>query len=514
MVLGKYRKKRSFEQTGEPPGKKKMTADTGTSEKIFVIQKHAATVLHYDLRLEWQGVLKSWAITKEPSNKPGRLLAIMVEDHPYDYKDFEGVIPKGNYGAGAVLVWDEGGYELAEKDFHGQFENLDKITFYLNGKKLKGEFALIRLIKAKEKNAWLFIKANDEYAGQPIEHKEKSVKSGKTLKEIKNTSDPIIKKIIKSPEEPMPELVKPMLSKLLDQPFDNKDWIFEIKFDGYRIISYLAGKEIKLLSRKGLLYNANFFAIVNDLEKIKYQAIFDGEIVALDKEGRSDFALLQDYIKNRRGQIFYQVFDIIYLEGHNLSQLPLAKRKEILKKIIPSNLLIKYTDDIEGRGIAFLNQAKKIGLEGIMAKNKKSPYQAGTRSPAWLKIKIGKYQEAVVCGFTAPRESRRFFGALILGVYENNQLIYIGHTGTGFSDSSIKESFVKMQPFITNRSPFKVEPKTNENATWLKPELVCEVRYASWTADGFLRQPVFLRWRDDKIPKSAIRELPIKLSKI
>lgn len=583
MSLVKYKQKRTFSKTPEPTGKKSTGGKSDNKELHFVIQKHDASHLHYDFRLEMKGVLKSWAVPKGPSMDPSiKRLAMMVEDHPYDYKNFEGIIPEGNYGAGTVIVWDKGTYipqiegmnkKGWEKELLQSIEK-GKLHFILEGEKLKGEFALVKT-HGRGENAWLLMKIKDKYAATAdVTKKEKSVLSGRTLKQVEKDPEKVWKsnreekttiedskkvsktnskakatkakatgtqttetktsnsktRSPKSPEDafthpdhdfstllakgkksPMPKEIKPMLATLTEKPFDKKDWLYEIKWDGYRAISYINKGNVSILSRNKLSFNEKFDIIADALQHWKAKAVIDGEIVALNEEGNPDFQALQNYLKTGKSvQLAYYVFDLLWYDGRDITKLPLLERKAILQQVLPQdNDLIRFSEHItgeNGQGTAFFKAALKKGLEGVMAKDADSTYSLARRSDSWLKIKNNLQTEAIICGYTAGRNSRKHFGALILGKYKNGVLHYIGHTGGGFDTQSLKELFEKFQPLITDKSPFKVKPKTNMPATWLKPELVCEVKFAEETREGILRQPIFLGLREDKHAKNEKKE--------
>jgi len=558
MGLSAYKKKRSFNKTPEPEGKKK--ASDGVLH--FVVQKHAASHLHYDFRLEMEGVLKSWAIPKGPSMNPqDKRLAMMVEDHPYDYKDFEGIIPEGNYGAGTVIVWDEGTYEpiesiekgkKAEKDLLSQLHK-GSLKIRMHGKKLKGEFALVQT-KGRGENSWLLIKHRDKYATDAdITKKDKSVQSGMKLEQVakesthewvsnrkssttkkpkaatsskKSSSATAPKKvkatkkkvpsniealIKKGTREAMPSDVIPMLSTLTDEPFNDKDWIFEIKWDGYRALAYVNGAKATLMSRKNLSFNNKFSSVADALQALELNALLDGEIVALNEEGKGDFQLLQQWQKTGQGELVYYVFDLLWINGYNVMDLPLIERKEILKSILPDDATVRYSDHVEEDGESFFAAAAKQGLEGIMAKHANSNYTPEVRTKQWLKIKTTQRQEVVIAGFTEARGSRKHFGALVLGVYEKDKLIYVGHTGSGFTEKSLNEAYKKLKPLVISKSPFAEKPKTNMPCTWVKPQLVCEVKFSEWTKDNILRQPIFMGLREDKDARDVKKEKAVSV---
>lgn len=543
MGLSKYKEKRNFKKTPEPPGKK---ASSGGALK-FVIQKHAASHLHYDFRLEMEGVMKSWAVPKGPSLNPkDKRLAMMVEDHPMEYRNFEGIIPQGNYGGGTVMIWDEGTYEALEEPDRDKGEksllrslHAGSIKIRMNGKKLKGEFALVKM-KGRGENAWLLIKHNDKYASsKDITKSDRSVVTGRTLDEIKahaveegavwrsnreSESDREARSVPHRKSNNLriagkndledarkaafPHDIKPMLATLVDDPFDRDDWFFEIKWDGYRAIAEVNGSKVNVYSRNLISFNDRYHAVVEALKELGMKAVLDGEIVAVDDNGVASFQLLQQHLKTGEGTLVYYVFDILYLDGYDLTGLPLRKRKEILQRALPDDPVVKYSDHIEGNGIDLYDAALREGLEGIIAKNAESPYRIDARSKEWLKIKTHMRQEAVICGFTQARGGRKHFGALVLGVYDGKELKYIGHSGGGFNTKSLAEVMKMLKPLITDKMPFRQKPKTNMPVTWVKPKLVCEVAFQEWTDGGHMRQPIFQGMRIDKSPTDVKREAP------
>ncbi len=527
MALAEYRKKRNFKETPEPAQGKRAS----TVKLIFVIQRHKATRLHYDLRLEMNGVLKSWAVPKGPSLNPAdKRLAMMVEDHPFSYRNFAGIIPKGNYGAGIVEIWDQGtltdiegnqGRE-AEKNLMAGLK-AGNLKFVLKGKKLKGEFALVRL-KNAEQNAWLLIKHRDNYAtngpynsedhtpaSSPInkwlqkQGRKAPVPSAKRKSPaVKATKKAVAKKKRHQTvvaEKKLKYYTKAMLAKEVDRPFDDEGWIFEMKYDGFRAIAELNGKNVRLYSRNGNSFNETYPLVVEALARLNINAVVDGEIIALDEKGRSDFQRLQQYKTDNSAPVEFRLFDLLELKGRSLTDQPLLERKQILKKILgEGNQIVKYSDHITGKGKAFFEAAKEMDLEGIIAKKADAEYFPGARSKVWLKIKNHKSTEALVAGYTAPGGSRKFFGSLILGIREGEELRYIGHTGSGFDQKLLASLHKKLQKLEVSKSPFKDQVKTNMPATWVKPLLVAEIKYTEWTRDGLLRHPIFLRLREDKEP--------------
>jgi bifunctional non-homologous end joining protein LigD len=558
MALTKYKQKRTFSKTPEPVGGKPVD-----SKLRFVVQKHAASHLHYDFRLEMGGVLKSWAVPKGPSMDPKvKRLAMMVEDHPFDYRLFEGIIPEGNYGGGTVMVWDEGFYEPSEspsaskntsdKELRHQLHS-GKVKFTLHGKKLRGEFALVKA-KGRGENSWLLIKLNDKYASEEdILLKDKSVLSRKTIEGIARTSKNIYgQKGNKSITEPsqksnvskgsqgkssskvkppagierlltklkpqkFPIKIKPMLATLVDKPFHDEGWVYEVKWDGYRALAFLQQGSVELKSRNDKSFNEKFYPIHDSIAKWNLSAVIDGEIVVITNNGLSDFGALQNWRSEADGTLFYYVFDILWLDGKDLTALPVVQRKEILKKVIPESENIRISEMFESTGTEFYDIAKQMGLEGIMAKKSDSLYHSGERTREWLKIKINKRQEVIIGGYTQNENSSKVFSSLLVGVYEGKTLRYTGKIGTGFSDSLQKELMGQFKSLIITKSPFDVEPDINKpsrfrpnppkaNATWLKPELVCEVSFTEMTDDGVMRHPSFEGMRVDKNVKDIIFE--------
>ena len=525
MSLQKYRSKRNFEQSTEPSG---VAAETekGDGPLRFVVHRHQATRLHYDLRLELDGVLKSWAIPKGPTlDADEKRLAVMVEDHPLAYRTFEGVIPSGSYGAGKVEIWDEGEYHWAGEPEWGRStqairEGLKNghISVVLEGRKLQGEFALVRLKKSKEKD-WLLIKKHDLFSrpgrltDDPVTPRGRTKDgSGGQRKSAGGAFDPeaVPVNLDDVPPGEMPLHMPPMLATLVEEPFDRQGWLFELKWDGYRAIAEILDHRVRLHSRNDRTLNEQFPALVESLADLPFGAVLDGEIVVLDQEGRASFQLLQKHLRAGGGLLVYYVFDVIYLEGHDLSNLPLRRRKDILARILPELPHIRISDYIEEKGVSLFRAVQENGVEGIVAKNGASVYQAGTRSRDWLKIKTSLRQEAVIGGFTAPRGGRKHLGSLLLGVYDGPDLVYIGRSGGGFTDDELADAKGRLLSLRTTTSPFAVPPRTDTQATWVKPELVCEVRFAEWTDDGLMRHPVFLGLRDDISPLAVGREKPEK----
>lgn len=538
MGLTTYKEKRNFRRTPEPAGHNKKEK----SELIFVIQRHKASHLHYDFRLELDGVLKSWAVPKGPSMNPSdKRLAMMVEDHPFDYKDFEGIIPEGNYGAGIVEIWDEGTYSAidasdkkdAEKKLRAGLQ-AGSLKITVKGKKLKGEFALVKT-KGRGENAWLLIKHRDKHAvdepysseehtpkNSPInkwlrEHKKptKKYRTGTSNEKTTEVAAPLKKKVrapLVSETRKVEGFIKPMLARETDKPFSDASWIYEIKWDGFRAIAECDGQDVKLYSRNGNSFYSMYPDIIESLQKMNLRAVIDGEIAVLDENGRSNFQLLQYYGSDSSFPLSFRVFDILELDGKNKCNLPLTERKQLLKKIIKKNDVVRYSDHIDAEGEAFFEAAVSRDLEGIIAKKADSLYYPGVRTNEWLKIKHHKTQEAIIAGFTEPTGGRKHFGSLVLAQQDGDKLKYIGNSGSGFNEASLREVKDRMEPLIQEESPFAERVKASTPITWVKPVLVCEVKYSEITRDGKMRHPIFLHLREDKKPAEVTKEAaqPVK----
>ena len=479
MSLKEYKEKRNFAATPEPPG------IVSTSKKpIFVVQYHNARKLHYDFRLEHNGCLISFAVPKGPSFNPkDKRLAVKVEDHPISYANFEGIIPKGEYGAGEVLIWDKGCFE-ALNNFKSGLKN-GTLKFELFGKRLKGKWTLVRL--KNDENNWLLIKEKDAFAknSNGISKFKNSIISEKTFKNLqKNAKNPF-------------KNINFQLATLKNKVPKEKDWLFEIKFDGYRIASFIENKSVKLITRNGNDFSKKFPEIVKSIEQFfSYSCVLDGEIVVLDSSGKSNFELLQDYTKIQDGQLVYMVFDILAKDGQDLRNISLLDRKEILKKLLknsPKNIM--YVDHIIGNGQKFYEEAKKLNLEGIIGKKIGSTY-SGTRNDDWIKIKCYNLQEFIICGYTKS-EKKTHFSSLLLGAFINNKLCYVGKVGTGFNIKNSKNIFEKMQKLKTNKNPFE-DYKQEANTYFVAPKLIANIQFAEFTNDNILRQASFKGLREDK----------------
>ena len=539
MALDEYKSKRNFKNTPEPSGfsKNRSTKRSDRGTLRFVIQKHDASKLHYDFRLETRdGVLLSWAVPKGPSLDPKqKRLAVETEDHPLDYIDFEGIIPEGNYGAGTVIVWDIGTYNT-QQDVRQQFKD-GKISFTLNGNKINGSFVLIK-IRQRHKQ-WLLIKSGDDSfatdQGDLTVTSPESILSGRTNDQLAGKSprqkkswtgeQRLILLENKTTENSknnsqFPLSVKPMLAGHVQLPFDNKDWVFEVKWDGVRAI-LLQNKDegtIEIQSRNGKSITHRYPEIienVNSVLKCNESVVLDGEIVVLNKEGVPDFQMHQkrmnvesqrdiEFLSNNM-PVTYFAFDIIYIDGRDVQDLKLIDRRKILNSVIAhSSKRIRISEYIEEKGIALFKSALEKRLEGIVAKHKQSKYQQAIRSSAWLKIKGILTQDCIVVGYTNGEGNREdYFGSLILAAYDKKEkLRFIGHSGSGFGFDQLKETLNVMEGLRTNNNfcPLDSVPYTNSKPTWLRPELVAEVKFSGWTQDNIMRAPIFLRFRYDKQP--------------
>lgn len=601
MSLDEYKRKRRFEETPEPPPKLEKK-----SRHRFVVQKHRATRLHYDFRLEMEGVLKSWAVPKGPSLDPAdKRLAMQVEDHPVSYFDFEGTIPEGNYGAGTVMVWDVGTWEpLSPEPVKGKFvpgtdaeaaAMLKKGDFKirLHGKKLNGDFALIHMRSRRpgtKGTEWLLIKKQDDAVvkGYDIDQSDESALTGRSMADIggdqgsakwtssrpasrgavkapwladaiakfdkqskkkltladteptqirsvkKNEKDKavvvsksssaspvssVVKALEGAAKGPMPTAVHPMLATSVVDPFDNPEWLFEIKWDGYRAIAFIAKGKVRLVSRNQNDLTAQF----SELHTIPTffaaeTAVLDGEIAVLDEQGRSSFSLIQQRTGIRQGgrrtgsrpdiPVLYYVFDLLYLDGYDLRRVPLEQRKDLLAKITGLDGPVRYSDHFS-QGQALFDVAKQRGLEGILAKRRSSVYEE-RRSREWLKIKITQTLDCVIGGYTDPEGSRSYFGSIVLGLYDKTgDLIHVGQAGSGFDAASLKQIWGELKKLKTKSSAFPRGVEALREVHWVKPELVAEIKFSEWThesAEGGmkLRAPVFIGLRQDKNPKECV----------
>ncbi len=550
MALETYRAKRNFRRTPEPSGRKRSTRSSGRS---FVVQKHAASHLHYDFRLEQDGVLMSWAIPKGPSLDPAdKRLAMHVEDHPIEYGGFEGVIPKGEYGGGTVMVWDRGTWTPNGDPVAGYAKG--ELKFTLDGEKLKGGFVLVRTRGSKYggksgDKAWLLIKEKDAFAspsnGAIVDAAPDSVVTGRTIDEIAHAKKHVWHSklsvganvragaIVSSSKAPkratkasvasvpgakkaaLPALLAPVLATLVDRAPTGDEWINEIKYDGYRMVCRVDGGSARLISRNGNDWTKAFPEIAKDLARLPVKrAWIDGEVVVLDAQGRSSFQALQNALTgaSTRGLAFF-AFDVMYRDGYDLRGVALRERKRVLREIVGKGVgTVRLGPEVQGRSEAFFGQACKLRLEGAVCKKADSLYAGGTRSRDWLKVKCTQRQEMVVGGFTDPQGSREGFGALLLGYYDDGKLRYSGKVGTGFDDEILR----KLIPELRKREqpePAFVDPPRGyaaKGAHWISPDLVAEVSFTEWSNDDALRHPSFLGLRADKKAADVVRERAVK----
>lgn len=501
MELNEYIKKRNFNTTPEPEarlGKK--------SEYRFVVQRHDARRLHYDLRLEIKGVLKSWAVPKGPSMNPNdKRLAIQTEDHPVKYLSFQGTIPKGNYGAGEMSIWDEGTFMGVDHNEENELlKELEKgrLKIEFSGKKLKGQFSLVRTKMGEDKSNWLLIKMKDKFSTD-LAYDAETLISSEKQPESKTKG----KVVAFNPKK----VIKPMLATSIKKVFDDPGWIYELKWDGYRVISYINDGEVSLYSRNGILMNSKFPSLVRDLENIEHNAILDGEVVVVDKQGIPEFQQLQNFDESTaKGQLLYYVFDLLYLNEHSVIELPLIDRKSLIPEILENTELARYCDHIQTKGTQFFKEAVEEGMEGVIAKKADSLYTPGYRTDQWLKIKAQHSQEAIICGYTeSPGDT--WFGSLILGIYKNDELIYIGNCGTGYSNEEQEALFKKMKPLELKKNSFNKKINLKGRVPhWIKPVLICEVKFSEWTKQKIMRHPVYKGLRTDKTSSEIHEETIIE----
>ena len=519
--LQEYRRKRDPALTPEPfsgPGQ------AGGSR--FVVHKHSARRLHYDLRLQIDGVLKSWAVPKGPSVRSHeKRLAVHVEDHPLEYADFEGVIPEGNYGAGPSIVWDAGRFQLVKPEpAHEQLER-GKLEFELFGFKLRGRWTLARM-SGKERE-WLLLKKADAYAGEtePTERFPESVLSGLTVEELRDGPGRVetLRKRLAELGAPRAELAPRgellMFATLVDEAPTDPAWLFEIKYDGVRVLASRADDHVELRGRSGQLVTTRYPEVTAALRALPLpRFLLDGEIVALEDEGRSSFQRLQERmgltspadIERARAEVPVSAvfFDALGLDGRDVRGVPLEARKECLRLFLPARGVVYYSDHVVGHGAEFLAAACEQRLEGVIAKKRDSLYLS-RRTKDWLKIKCQLRQEFVIGGYTTPQGTRAHFGALHLGLYEDGQLVYVSKVGTGFDDRTLELVSEELRPLARATSPFDRGTPGGRGHHWVEPRLVCEVRFTEWTRDGGIRHPAFLGLRDDKRPEDCVREVPV-----
>jgi bifunctional non-homologous end joining protein LigD len=529
-ALKEYSAKRTFTATPEPPPA--VPAKSG-GPLLFVVQQHSATRLHYDFRLECGGVLLSWAVPKGPSlDRSEKRLAVHVEDHPYDYGSFEGVIPAGQYGAGEVIVWDCGVYspdEGGETWFHDRTraereirDGLEKgkLSILLRGEKLKGSFALV---KTKEAKQWLMIKHKDRFVTEAdVTLRNQSVLSGKTVAELKFLKVqrmPAARLAPAGKVEPMPAKLAPMLAEIGDAPFNRAEWTWEPKLDGYRVLAFISDAGVRLRSRRGLDLSDKFPRLVAELaQQLVHGMILDGEIVAFDASGKPSFAALQDRagLKTERDiaaadkslPVAFFCFDLLYFAGIDLRASPYSDRRRYLAQCLLPSPMVQLVHAHED-GVALNAAALASGFEGVIGKRKDSRYEAGKRSKSWLKVKPTTSADFVVGGYTKGKGARESLGSLLVGYWDDAtppaKLHFASHVGSGFDERTLKAVKARLAPLKRATNPFAEEPELNAPTIWVEPETVAEVTFQSWTEEGHLRAPVFLRMRDDVDPKAVRR---------
>jgi bifunctional non-homologous end joining protein LigD len=540
MPLEEYRRKRRFDRTPEPP-----PGDVGDGQGRFTVQRHRATALHYDFRLEIDGVLVSWAVPKGPTLDPGgRRLAMRTEDHPIEYFDFEGVIPEGQYGGGDVIVWDWGTFEPEETDDPGKAVRAGELKFRLHGEKLRGRFTIVRTDGRRgrgddDREKWLLLHKRDEAAvpGWNAEDHPRSVKSGRTNDEVRegrpavwDSAAPAGRAEIdlgRAVEASMPEFVPPMRATLATDAFDDPDWLFEVKWDGYRVEAVVRDGKVKLWTRRKQDAAVYFPTLTGPPTWIEArEAIVDGEVVAVDERGRPSFSLLQDLtgLKGLHGSgdrspdgrrlsreeraaipLVYQAFDLLYLDGRSLVGVPLEHRKRLLRSVLRRHPQVRFGGHVEGDGKAFVEAARAQELEGVVAKLRRAPYEPGRRARSWLKIKLRREQEVVVAGWLPGKGSHEELGSLIVGVHEGDRLRHAGQVGSGIDTRTRHELRARLDELARPDSPLDPVPRLKD-ARWAQPRIVIRAEFADWTSDQLLRQAAFKGVEIASDPRSVRRE--------
>ncbi len=520
MGLKEYARKRHFDKTPEPAPHEPPMKATGRGG-FFCVQRHDATRLHYDFRLEVNGVLVSWAVPKGPSLDPARkALAMKVEDHPFDYGTFEGNIPEGNYGAGSVMLWDKGTYEvLGEPSAQEQLDRGD-FKFSLHGAKLNGAFAIVHMKHAGKGNEWLLIKKKDEFAvpDYDINQFAWSIATKRTQDEIAEEVQRVaVASLPGARKAAVLNLPEPMAATAVTKPPQGSQWLYEIKWDGIRALCLIKNGSLEIHSRRGNRCEKQYPELRSLPKQVNAKvAWLDGEICVLDDQGRTRFELIQPRIganlsavprlaETTPATLF--LFDVLYVDGYDVRHVPLEERKRLLNSIVVPAEHIRISDGFDTGGEQMFEAARQTGLEGILAKDRRSAYESG-RSRCWLKVKVLNEQEFVIAGFT--KGERDYFGALVLGVYKDGVLRHVGQVGTGFDHKLMKAIHTRLEPLITDVNPFENKPRIKD-VTWVRPETVCQVRFLEWTHEGMLRAPVFAGIREDKSPDEVEREEPASI---
>lgn len=505
--LEDYRRKRDFTRSREPAGANPLAPTSGA---LYVMHKHAASHDHFDLRIEQDGVLRSWALPKGPALETGeKRLAVQVEDHPLAYGGFEGTIPRQEYGGGTVMIWDVGSWQINGRN------DADQLDFVLEGRKLKGAWSLVRTSRRgpgkRPQHHWLLIKRSDKHRGR-LQPDDLSVTSGRSMQEIAAagasgmpdlSSVPDPEQLAGARKAHLPDSFTPQLATLAEAAPAGDDWLHEIKFDGYRLLARIEQGRTQLFTRNGHDWTARFREQAQRLNALPvHQAMLDGELVAMRDDGASDFRRLQDAISHKQtDKLVFQVFDLIHLDGYDLTAARLIDRKQLLRQLLQAagytaHDRVRFSDHVRGQGPGFSEQACTLRLEGVISKRVDAPYRSG-RGRRWLKIKCTRHDEFVVGGYTPPSGARSGFGALLLGVHDHERLIYAGRVGTGFSQRQMNELHARLRKLEVSRSPFAETPADAGDVRWVRPRLVIAVEYAERTRDGSLRAPTFRGVRED-----------------
>jgi bifunctional non-homologous end joining protein LigD len=542
MSLTTYKKKRDFKKTPEPAGN---VGRAPKGNRRFVVQRHRATRLHFDFRLEIDGVLMSWAVPKGPSLNPGeRRMAVHVEDHPLEYFDFEGIIPKGEYGGGDVIVWDWGTWEPEETDDPGKAVRSGELKFALHGQKLQGRFTIVKMRGGnlgRDEDAWLLIHKKDDFADESwdVDDHPQSVKTGRTNDEVKAGAPAVWDSrapaesatidLAAARKSPMPDFIEPMKATLADKPFSDPDWLFELKLDGYRVEAVVRKGRVKLWTRNQQDAARYFPDLADEVHWIAAQeAIVDGEVVAIGEDGEPSFSLLQDRTGVRAGAqgvvapnrrmpvppgeipIVYYVFDLLYLDGQLLIDVPLEERKRLLRMVLREHSIVKYASHIPEEGEAMYRAAKQRNLEGLVAKERRSRYEPGRRSRSWLKLKIRREQELVVAGYVPGKGSHKDLGSLIVGVHDDGKFVHAGEVGSGINTRTRAQLVKTLDELRRDTAPFDGPAPRIKDARWADPKIVIRAEFSEWTTDDLLRQAAFKGLDPEKDPREVVRERPVR----